>query len=81
MIAWHVWCDVKGKTAEQNQIHNNIRSLGLAGAAGYQSPGFQPANSVKWLEVWTKCVGKDEVKKLLAEQDLSDNEKYNKVVQ
>ena len=40
LIRWNLWCDINGKKQEQQQIHNNIRSLGLARAAGYQSPGW-----------------------------------------
>jgi len=28
LIRWNLWCDVNGKKQEQQQIHNNIRSLG-----------------------------------------------------
>ena len=70
LIRWHLWCDVNGHAAEQNQIHNNLRSLYLAGAAGYQSPGFRESSTADWLKVWSAVVGKDEIRKLLAEQDV-----------
>ena len=76
LIKWHLWCDINDKTAEQNQIHNNIRSLGLANAAGYQSPGFQNVGTVQWLQTWGKAFGKDELQAILEEQKVADNAKY-----
>lgn len=76
LVRWHLWCDRKGKGAEQKQIHNNIRSLGLAGAAGYQSPGFNEIGTVQWLQIWGKAVGKEELQALLKEQGVLDNAKY-----
>ncbi|MCH7724933.1 MAG: DUF2330 domain-containing protein [Planctomycetes bacterium] len=80
LISWHLWCDIKGKKAEQKKIHNNIRSLGLAGAAGYRSPGFQEATTVKWLEVWGRAVGKEELAKLLKTQQADKIKKYAAVL-
>ena len=34
LIAWHLWCDRNGKTSEQQQIYNNLRSVGLSRVAG-----------------------------------------------
>ena len=77
LVKWHLWCDINSKAAEQNQIHNNIRSLGLANAAGYQSPGFQNVGTVQWLQTWGKAFGKEELQGILAEQKVEDNAKYN----
>ena len=71
LIRWHVWCDINNHADEQQQIHNNLRSLYLAGAAGYQSPGFRESSTAEWLKIWSAVVGNAEVKKLLAEQDVS----------
>lgn len=76
LVKWHLWCDINNKAAEQNQIHNNIRSLGLANAAGYQSPGFQNVSTLQWLQTWGKAFGKDELKAILEEQKVADNAKY-----
>ena len=76
LIRWHLWCDRQGRKAEQTQIHNNIRSLGLAGAAGYQSPGWQDTGTVPWLKVWGKAMGRGELEAILQEQGVSGNAKY-----
>jgi len=80
LIRWHLWADRNGKKDEQNQIHNNIRSLTLARVAGYQSPGWQAASTERWLQVWANTVGKDEVRKILKEQGVEDNPKYASVI-
>ena len=77
LVKWHLWCDINKKSAEQNQIHNNIRSLGLANAAGYQSPGFgNNIGTVQWLQTWGKAFGKEELTGILEEQKVLDNDKY-----
>lgn len=80
LIRWHLWCERRGKRAEQNQIHNNIRSLRLAQAAGYQSPGWHPATTEAWLRVWGKVVGKEELAELLREQGVDDDPRYRKIL-
>ena len=76
LIAWHLWCDGQSRSAEQRQIHNNLRSLALARAAGYESPGFREADTVTWLIVWAKAQGKEAVRELLAQQGVLDTAKY-----
>ena len=80
LIRWHLWCDINGKSDEQQQIHNNIRSLGLARAAGYQSPGWQKADTKAWLSAWGQAVGKDEISDILKEQNVLDNRDYASVL-
>jgi len=76
LVKWHLWCDRHGKDAEQKQIHNNLRSLGLANAAGYQSPGFNAVGTVQWMKIWGKAFGKEEVQAMLEEQDVAGDAKY-----
>jgi len=80
LIKWHLWCDVNGKAAEQKQIHNNIRSLSLASAAGYKSPGFNEIDTASWLKIWKEAAGKAAVAEILKEQKLEDNPKYAKLL-
>ena len=80
MIQWHLWCDINKKEAEQNQIHNNIRSLGLARAAGYTSPGWRNVGCVQWLEAWKAVVGKEGIESILKEQGVESDEKYSGVI-
>jgi hypothetical protein len=81
LVRWHLWCDRKGRAEEKKQIHNNIRSLSLAQAAGYQSPGWQDADTLAWLRVWGNAVGRDEIEAILKEQGEQDNKKYTAVLQ
>jgi hypothetical protein len=81
LIRWHLWCDRNGKTAEKQQIHNNLRSLGLAKAAGYQSPGFRGVDTIAWLTAWGKAVGREEMEKLLKEQGADKVKKYSDVLE
>ncbi len=80
LIRWNLWCDRKEKKQEMQQIHNNIRSLGLAKAAGYTSPGWNSVGAIAWLKAWGAAVGKDEIREILTEQDLMDRRKYADVL-
>lgn len=80
LIRWNVWCDIKGKSKEQKQIHNNIRSLGLARAAGYQSPGWNEVNCSAWLQAWGALMGRAEIKAILEEQGVANNDDYASVL-
>ncbi len=77
LIRWYLWCDLRGKDAEQKQIHNNIRSLGLANAAGYKSPGWNDVDCNAWLIAWGQAVGKEEIETILKEQDAETNPGYS----
>jgi hypothetical protein len=80
LIRWNLWCDVRGKTQEQQQIHNNIRSLGLAQAAGYTSPGWNEVDCIAWLKAWGAAVGRTEIEEILKEQDVDNNQEYASVL-
>ena len=80
LIRWHLWCDRHDKKAEKKQIHNNIRSLALASVAGYQSPGFNEIDTPRWLVIWGKAVGREEIEEILEEQGVSDNARYASVL-
>ncbi len=80
LIRWHLWADINKEDKAKAQIHNNIRSLGLARAAGYQSPGWNNVGTKQWLIAWGKCVGKDELKKILEEQGVEGKDQYASVL-
>lgn len=80
LVRWLVWCDINGKKEEINQIHNNIRSLALANAAGYQSPGWRESDVNAWLKAWGAVVGKEGIKQILDELNVADNPKYSAVL-
>lgn len=80
LIRWHVWCDMNNKSSEQQQIHNNIRSVALVQAAGYTNPGWQNVDSVRWLECWKAAVGKEGIRDLLEEVGALDSPKYSSIL-
>ena len=77
LVAWHLFLDIHGDPAGgKDQLHNNLRSLNLANAAGYQSPGWQPASTRQWLTVWRDAFGKVGLRDLLSQQGVADREPY-----
>jgi HEAT repeat protein len=80
LVRWYVWCDARGKRAEHNQLHNNLRGVGLARMAGYQSPGWNPVGTDVWLKTWGAVVGKRGIEDILNEQGLLRSGKYRAVL-
>ncbi|MDG2408417.1 MAG: DUF2330 domain-containing protein [Pirellulales bacterium] len=76
LIRWMLWCDRHGRAEQQRQIHNNLRSLNLARAAAYESPGWQAADAVVWLQVWRKVVGENQLEAMLTQQQVADSPRY-----
>lgn len=76
LIRWHVWCDMNKKQSEQQQIHNNIRSVALIQAAGYTNPGWQNVGTVEWLNAWKAAVGKEGIRDILEEVGALETAKY-----
>ncbi|MEC8338158.1 MAG: DUF2330 domain-containing protein [Planctomycetota bacterium] len=76
LIRWMLWCDRHGRAAEQAQIHNNLRSLSLARAVGYRSPGWQTADTVTWLRAWRALVGDETIRSMLEQQQVGNNPRY-----
>ena len=62
LVCWHAWCHKNGKPDEARQVHNNLSSLNLARAAGYELTRGRRAetNAETWIEVWSKAFGNDE---------------------
>ena len=81
LIAWHLYCERHGKAAEQKQIHNNIRSIQLARAAGYQTPGWQEVGTDQWLTIWGQAAGKAELKEMLEIQGVDGDPRYVKLLE
>ena len=81
LISWHLWCDIRGRKGEQKQVHNNIRSLSLARAAGYQGPGWQDIGTAEWLTIWGKAVGRKEIERMLKQQGVDTNRTYSSVLE
>ena len=80
LVAWYLWCERNNKKQHQRAIHNNLRSIQLAAAAGYQSPGFQQVGTDRWLLIWGQAVGKRRLQKLLDEQGVGNDPRYRRIV-
>ena len=78
LIRWMVWCDTNNDSKNTRVIHNNIRSLALANAAGYKSPGWNDADVRQWLIAWGNCRGRAEIEAILNEQEIKN--KYDDVL-
>lgn len=74
LMRWLIYCDQQDDSDSIRQIHNNIRSLSLAQAAGYQSPGWNDIGAEQWLVAWGKAMGVEEVEAILAEQEIDEKE-------
>jgi Uncharacterized protein conserved in bacteria (DUF2330) len=82
LVTWHVWVDYNGKGAGlKKQLHNNLRSLSLARAAGYQSPGWSDVGTERWLQVWGGVVGRKGIEKLLSKLGWAARRKYRDVLE
>ena len=81
LVGWHLWCDLKKQNAQQKQIHNNLRSLQLAAAAGYQSPGFQEVGTDRWLEIWKAAAGKEKLKEIFDALNVTDQARFKKFLE
>ena len=75
LVSWLVWCDVRGRAQESQQLQNNLRSISLARAAGFELPSGQPSVS-RWLTVFGNAFGMAALDELLREQGLEPGERY-----
>ena len=80
LMAWYLWCERNNKKPHHTALHNNLRSLQLAAAVGYQSPGFRQATTDQWLTIWGDTIGKAEFEKLLKAQGAEDEARYKKIL-
>lgn len=77
LMAWYLWTELHNQRPQQQQIHNNLNSIQLAQAAGYQIVGFvQNVKVEDWLLRWGLAAGRDELRKLLAEQGVDTQPRW-----
>jgi hypothetical protein len=76
LIRWHLWAERHKRSEEVRKIHNNLQSVALTNAAGYSSTGSPKAKA--WLTTWKAVVGREEIRRILAEQGVEDQ--YKKVI-
>jgi hypothetical protein len=82
LMAWYLWTELKNQRPQQQQIHNNLNSIQLAQAAGYQIVGFvQNVKVEDWLLRWGQAAGRDELQKLLAEQGVEKEQRWARLLE
>ena len=81
LVKWLLFSERSELVREKRQLHNNLRSLKLATAAGYVSPGFRQAGIDEWLTAWGRAFGRENVKELLEEQGVARDERYVRVLE
>lgn len=79
LLSWMLWCEKHGLKNQQKQLHNNLRSLQLASAAGYKSPAWQEISTDAWMTLWGCTVGRDGLMDLLARVGLRDDLHYLRI--
>jgi len=80
LVAWYLWCDVQGNKKQQPAIHNNLRSLRLARAAGYKSPRFRQVDAAGWLLAWGQVVGRPGIETILKQQSVDKEPRFQDVL-
>ncbi len=75
LIRWVVWSDRHNRKDLIQQLHNNLRSIGLANVAGYQ-PNWGQADAKTWLQSWKAVVGQAGIDAILKEQGVENDARY-----
>ncbi len=79
LLTWYIWCHRNNLKKQFRQIHNNIRSLQLARAAGYRSPGWRKVDLRTWIRLWRSATSCREVKSMFRIQKAE--RKYARLLQ
>ena len=74
LVAWHLYCDLKGMNGEQRQIYNNLRSVRLLRPLGLRR---MPQDTHGMLHALVGVVGKSRVEAMLRAQGAGDNPRYD----
>lgn len=80
LLEWMIWCTARNQRDCTKQIHNNLRSVGLARAAGYSGPGWQEAGIDQWLRIWAKVVGKQGVEAMIERQGVANETAFRNIL-
>lgn len=73
LLTWYIWCNQRRQSRQLRQIHNNIRSLNLARAAGYRSPGWRNVGLRRWITIWKQASSCNEVRRMFQVQGALKN--------
>ncbi|MHC4840817.1 MAG: DUF2330 domain-containing protein [Planctomycetota bacterium] len=74
LIDWGLWCVANGKTNLLGNVVNNLNSINLNRAVGYQRGGGH--NMVQWVKNTGNAIGKEKMEAMLLKHNLIDNQSY-----
>ncbi len=80
LISWHLFCEVNKLPAEQQQINNNLRSVGFVGTAGYNAWDL-PQDTDGLLVFWGQNEGSRALSRILGEHGLRGQAHYKKLLE
>ncbi|MFT5683363.1 MAG: hypothetical protein ACI8RZ_004294 [Myxococcota bacterium] len=80
LISWHLFCEVNKLPAEQQQINNNLRSVGFVGTAGYNAWDL-PQDTDGLLVFWGTNEGSRALSRILGEHGLRGQTHYKKLLE
>ncbi|MBZ0135278.1 MAG: DUF2330 domain-containing protein [Planctomycetes bacterium] len=79
LLAWGIWCDRKEKQDQYWQIHNNLASIGLAQAVGYEI-NWNSQDITGWLVTCGRLLGRPAIEDLLVAQGVQDEKRFKDVL-
>ena len=72
LISWRLWCEGKDRSSTKQQIMNSLNSFQLLNDAGVANLANRVSVGVDdLLLIWGRAVGKDEIRRMLDEQNLT----------
>ena len=80
LISWHLFCEVNKLQNEQQQINNNLRSVGFVGTAGYNAWSL-PQDTDGLLVFWGQNEGSRALSRILGEHGLRGQTHYKKLLE
>lgn len=80
LISWHLYCQLNNLQSEQQQINNNLRSVGFVNAAGYNAWNL-PQDTDGLLVFWGQNEGSRALSRILGEHGLRGQAHYKKLLE
>lgn len=75
LMRWILWAERHSRPDLLRQLHNNVRSIGLANKAGYQT-AWNEQGAKAWLASWKAVVGQAGIDEILREQGVEGDARY-----
>lgn len=78
LVSWHLFCERTGAKAEQQNIDNNLRSVGLLGQAGFSGGLYGTTDAL--LEAWGNNQGSRALLSILRDHGLDRDPHYRSIL-